>query len=208
MKQLLKLITLSTTLFCIFSCSGGSGGPTVAVAPASELPDARTIPSIKSLKVEADHILCGSSFSSELADKQMLIKTSFNDDKTFSFAITFHDSPCFATGTNGNKIATYNFSGVYAVTDIAGHVVMTVTNSTMTILAGDYPAATKKFVDWMNSCSNLEGSFSSTQNTTLSLPLGPKCDANVTHAYKFIAHGSSQETTEEELNHLLITETK
>ena len=205
MKKLSKLMAISTTLFFIFSCTGGSnGGGGSLTSAVPEIPDARTVPSVKTLQVNSDQLLCGSSFSSALNDNQMLVKVLMNNDKTFTGTFMFYDKPCSASEVSGDPIATYNVSGIYAVTDFAGRVVLTVTNSSMTILAGDYPAATKKFVDWMNSCSDMEGSFSSTENTTLSLALGPKCDASVSQAFSFVRHGGSQETNETALNRLSI----
>ena len=189
--------------FLIFSCSAGSGGgaaPSPVIAPAS------TQTSVKVLQVDSQRLLCGSSFSSALQDNQMNVKVNFGKDKTFNAVFTFYDSSCFASGTVGNVIANYTFSGDYAVTTVAGHVVMTVASSTMTILAGEFPAATKKIVDWMNSCSNMDGSFSSSQDTTLSLSFGPQCNANIARAFPFTALGSSIETTEDDINHFAKTE--
>lgn len=204
MKKFVKLFAIYLASLSIFSCSGGGSGAPVEITPAAPvLPDARTIPSVKNLKMNTKNILCGSNFSSELSDNQMLVNTSLNDDMSFVVTFTFYDSSCATSATLGNVIATYNLNGIYAVTTAAGDMVLTATDSKMTILAGDYPHATKKFVDWMNTCSNLEGQFSPNQNTTLFLSLGPKCDANVTRAFNFLANGESTASSEADLNRLV-----
>lgn len=204
MKRFLKLLTISLTSGCIFSCSAGDGG--AAITPV--IPDASTQTTVKILQMTSQRSFCGSNFSSALSNNQMNVKVDFNNDKTFNVAFTFYDTPCSASGTDtvGNTIGSYAFNGNYAVTTLAGNVIMTVASSTMTIFAGDHPETSKKFVEWMNSCSDMEGSFSYSQNTTLSLSLGPQCSANVARAFPFTAHGSSIESTEDSINRFVRTE--
>lgn len=221
MKQFLKLIILHVLLLSIFSCTGGAGGggasssSETAVAPlpvpvpavpgsttpttptTPNLPAASTLISVKLLQLDEEQFQCGGGFSSYLKHNKVSIKVLFDADRTFKAVVNFYDSPCSNLALAGNKIATYTVGGDYAVTTVSGTVIMTITSSIMTINAGEFPTSAKNMVDWINGCANLVGTFSSSQNTTLSLTPGPDCKNVKGQSFSFPIVGSTVESTEE-----------
>ena len=221
MKQFLKLIVLHVLLLSIFSCTGGSGGgggasssseTVIAPVPSTpvpsvpgstptpttpNLPAASTLTSVKLLQIDGEKFQCGDGFSSNLKYNKVGIKVLFGVDRVFKAVANFYDSPCANLESAGNKIATYTVGGDYAVTTVSGTVIMTITSSIMTINAGEFPTSAKNMVDWINSCANLVGTFSSAQNTTLSLTPGPDCRNVDGQGFLFPIVGSTVESTED-----------